>query len=334
LSFLLIRLCHVCYSSFQAIIKTENSKAWQILRISQSSRKSTTATYVERVNLALDHVRSHFHEPLRLQELAKVARISVFHFHRVFQAIVGETPADFVKRLRLEKALAEMSLPRTPSLTSIALGCGFASSSDFSRSFKQQFGVPPSVFDIKAWRSHHGEKLSEVVERTIGPLRLPPRNNPDQFKVKIRELPARTMAYIRVANPYEGDAVFRATQRLQAWAEQEGFADNQWLGYQWENSELTSLADCQYQVAVEAEGFKAKGEIGKFKFPPMLVAEITIRGGLDLELRALQWLYGAWLPRSNYVPDDHPTFESWIGRPFAHGAEYFELNIQLPVRRI
>jgi len=65
----------------------------------------------------------------------------------------------------------------------------------------------------------------------------------------------------------------------------------------------------------------------------MIVAQVEIRGGLDLELRALQWLFGTWLPQSGYVPDDHPCFGAWIGRPFAHGTEYFELQAQLPGRR-
>ncbi len=65
----------------------------------------------------------------------------------------------------------------------------------------------------------------------------------------------------------------------------------------------------------------------------MTVAQVDVRGGIDLELRALQWLFGAWLPRSGYVPDDHPCFEAWIGRPFSHGTDYFELRAQLPVRR-
>jgi AraC family transcriptional regulator len=65
----------------------------------------------------------------------------------------------------------------------------------------------------------------------------------------------------------------------------------------------------------------------------MMVAQVEIRGGIELELRALQWLYGTWLPRSGYVADDLPSFEAWIGRPFAHGMEHFEIHAQLPVRR-
>jgi AraC family transcriptional regulator len=127
--------------------------------------------------------------------------------------------------------------------------------------------------------------------------------------------------------------VTKAVERLLTWAQRHSLADGQWLGYQRENPEITALEDCQYHVAVVAERFTPKGEIGRFKFPPMIVAQIEIRGGLDLELRALQWLYGTWLPRSGYVPDDHPGFEAWIGRPFAHGTEHFELHVQLPIRQ-
>jgi AraC family transcriptional regulator len=297
---------------------------------------ATTATYLERVNRAIDHIVGHLDEPLRLRDISRAAMLSPFHFHRVFQALVGATPAEFVKRLRLDKALGLMARPRAPSLTSIALACGFASSSDFSRCFKQRFGVPPRAFDIKAWRQARGDELEATVRQGarrphLG--RLPPRHNPDKFTVRIRDMPARGVAYVRVARPYQGDAVLRAAQRLVAWAECHGLADGQWLGYQWDNPEITALEECRYYVAVEAGRFTSRGEVGRFKFPPMVVAQVEIRGGLDCELRALQWLYGAWLPRSGYVPDDHPCFEAWIGRPFAHGTEYFEIHVQLPIRR-
>jgi AraC family transcriptional regulator len=293
-------------------------------------------TYVQRVNLAIDYIVAHLAEPLPLRHLARVAMFSPFHFHRVFQTLVGSTPADFVQRLRLEKALAMLAHPRPPSLTAIALASGFSSSSDFSRCFKRRFGVPPSSFDLDAWRQKHAAELEAIVEQaTRGPHleRLPPRHNPDSFRVRIRELPARSVAYIRVDRPYQGDRAMKAVFRLLAWAQRSGLADGQWLGYQWDNPEITSLEDCRYYVAVEADRFTPRGEVGRHKFPPMTVAEVTIRGGLDLELRALQWLYGSWLPRSGFVPDDQPAFEAWMGRPFAHGTEYFELAAQLPIRR-
>jgi AraC family transcriptional regulator len=292
--------------------------------------------YVERVNLAIDHVVSHLEEPLRLEDVSRAALLSPFHFHRVFQSLVGVTLAEFVKRLRLEKALFMMAYARRPSLSTIALSCGFSSSSDFSRCFRQRFGVPPSAFEIKGWRNARRSELEATAPGTAEQLhvdKLPARNNPDAFRVRVRDLPARTVAYIRIRNPYRGDAVAKAAERLITWAERHALADGQWLGYQWDNPEIARLDDCQYHVAVEAERFTPKGEIGRFRFPPMVVAQVSVRGGLDLELRALQWLFGTWLPRSGYVPDDHPCFEAWVGRPFAHGTEHFELHAQLPVRQ-
>jgi len=195
---------------------------------------------------------------------------------------------------------------------------------------------PPSSFDIRAWRQARGDELEATVEQaTKLPHidRLRPRHNPDSFRVKIRDLPSRTVAYIRVDKPYQGNGVIKAVRNLVDWAERNGLADGQWLGYQWDNPEITSLEHCRYYVAVEAERFTPKGEVGRYRFPPMVVAQVAIRGGLDLELRALQWLYGSWLPRSGYVPDDYPCFEAWIGRPFAHGTEFFKLFVQLPIHR-
>lgn len=310
------------------------------MRISSKRSAATPAAYLERVNFAVDHIVSHLDRPVRLNRLAKIAMLSPFHFHRIFQAVIGETPADFAKRLRLEKALGLMARSRKVSLTSIAFACGFASSSDFSRSFKQRYGVSPRAFDIDGWRVAHAAKLRENEARGGRMVeKLPPRANPDEFRVRLRDLPARTVAYIRVDRPYQGDGVVRAMNRLIAWAEPHGLAESQWLGYQWDNPEVTALENCRYHVAVEIPSSRVRqlghprGEIGRFRFPAMTVAQVEIRGDIALELRALFWLYGSWLPRSGYVPDDHPGFESWIGRPFAHGSTYFEVHIQLPVRR-
>lgn len=281
----------------------------------------------------IDHIVADLTRPVSLTELAQLADLSPFHFHRVFQAMVGETPNEFVKRLRLERSLYLMSFGKRKSLTDIALDSGFSSSSDFTRSFKQRYGVAPSKFDVAAWRSEHHERIEAATAES--PFKLTeklPRNNPDHFRVRVREMPARTVAYIRVSNPYQGDAVVQAAKRLMSWAESQRIADNQWYGYQFESPQVTALELCHYCVAVELKSeIQAEGEVGVYHFPPMLVAEVVMKGGIDLEIRLLRWLYGSWLPRSKYVPADQPCFEAWLGKPFAHGFEHFELAIHLPI---
>lgn len=290
--------------------------------------------YVTRVNRAIDHVMRNLAEPLLLEDVARAAAFSPFHFHRIFRSLTGETLASFVKRARLERAVHLLSHRTGTSLTEIALACGFSSSSDFSRCFKEQYGVPPSVFDADAFRRPQREAM---IEASIPPeLRhrvrdLPDADNPDGFAVRLRELPARRVAYIRVTNGYAG-GVLAATRRLVDWAESRGLADGRWLGYQWDDPEVVPREKCRYDAGVEVPaGAHGDGEITIAEFEPMQVAELHIAGTIDLELRALQWLYFAWLPRSGFAPAHAPVFEAWSGRPFAHGTTHFDLRLHLPV---
>jgi AraC family transcriptional regulator len=291
--------------------------------------------YIERVNRAIDHVISNLARPLSLEEVSKAADFSPFHFHRVFKAILGETLNQFVKRQRLERALFLMSHARQRPLTDVALDCGFSSSSDFSRSFKQRYGLPPSQFDVDTFRNGRREEFERVFSSQYGSGRitsLPAGQNPDGFEVKLRHLPARRVAYIRVFEPYREGVVQAACERLLAWAIGRGLADGQWLGYMWDEPEIVALADCRYDVALVVDDIDPEGEIGRFDFPPMCVAEVVVSGDIALEARAIDWLYKTWLPLSGYVPDNQPAFEAWIGRPFAHGSEHFEIACQLPIK--
>ena len=315
-------------------------RAFQILLIDNRTAEDPKVDYAARVNRAIDHIVRNLADPLRLEDVAAAAHFSPFHFHRVFKSMMGATLAQFVKRQRLERALQVMSHGKGKPLTEIALECGFSSSSDFSRSFKQRYGVPPSVFDIQAWRDDRRGSSYASADRVAQvrlPDRLPPGENPDGFEVTLRDLPARRVAYIRVLDPYQGTGVVEAAERLMAWADQRGIADGQWLGYMWEDPEIVALPDCRYDVGVVVDGAfelgPANDEVGLYEFAPMRVAEISMRGDIELEMRLLDWLYGTWLPRSNYVPDDQPCFEAWHGRPFEHGFKHLELSAQLPVVR-
>ncbi|MFK7742000.1 MAG: GyrI-like domain-containing protein [Planctomycetota bacterium] len=318
----------------------------------------TSNNYVASINRAIDFVVQHLDRQLKLDDLAAVAHFSPFHFHRIFRSLVGETVNQFVKRLRLERAVRMLRHEPTRRLTEIALACGFGSSSDFSRCFKQRYGVPPSEFDPAAEEAARREEMLEAEKQdpicashddsdgvrdpvmTTHPhrlKRLPAGQNPDGFAVRMRERPARTVAYIRTLAPYREGAVTGAAERLVGWAEGHGLGDNPWYGYMWDDPDLVAADDCRYDVAVEIDAATAAGlpdrEVGCLAFPAMLLAEVPMAGSIECELRALDWLFATWLPQSGFVPTDQPCFEAWCGRPFAHGTEHFELAIQLPVAR-
>ncbi|HEY8206087.1 MAG TPA: AraC family transcriptional regulator [Myxococcaceae bacterium] len=289
-------------------------------------------SYLDRVNRAIDHVTRNLAEPLKLEDVAKVACFSPYHFHRVFRSVMGETLHDFIQRVRLERALHLLSHGGEPTLTDVALACGFGSSSNFSRSFKAHFGVAPRDFDLDALRQQRRGALMGTLPDGHRLARLPEGANPDGFAVRLRDLPARRVAYQRVFRPYEGERVLEATTRLLEWARARGLEGGQWLGYQWDDPEIVPLEQCRYDMGLEIpESAAVDDSVSETRFPPMKVAEVEIAGTVELELRAIDWLYTTWLPRSSFAPDHQPGFEAFNGQPFAHGTTHFELRVQLPV---
>ena len=104
----------------------------------------------------------------------------------------------------------------------------------------------------------------------------------------------------------------------------------------WDDPEIVPHEKCRYDVGLEVTDVTPCGEVGRIEFPAMQVAEVEVRGPIDLEMRALDWpLLLMFLPflSSGFVPTEQPGFEAWIGRPFAHGTTHFEIVLQLPVER-
>jgi len=94
---------------------------------------------------ALAYMRAHFHHEITNRHLASMSNMSLRAFERQFQAAFHLTPQKFLRKLRLR--IASRSLMSTDeTLSEIALRCGFADQSHFSREFRRQFGRTPREY--------------------------------------------------------------------------------------------------------------------------------------------------------------------------------------------
>jgi AraC family transcriptional regulator len=80
--------------------------------------------YTARINRVLDHVHENLDGDLSLRALARVARFSPHHFHRIFSALVGETCHQFVRRVRLERAAQKPDSYNRPTHLPVPRHCG------------------------------------------------------------------------------------------------------------------------------------------------------------------------------------------------------------------
>ena len=108
--------------------------------------RHTAMEYRKRVCQAMNFISRNLDRDLSLEEIAGAASFSMFHFHRIFKAVVGETVAGFTRRLRLEFAANRLLSNQHDDITTIAMDCGFSSSQNFAKAFRQHFGTTPSEY--------------------------------------------------------------------------------------------------------------------------------------------------------------------------------------------
>ena len=171
------------------------------MRHEDTIARKTAAEYKRRVCEAMNFISNNLDRDLSLQEIAEAASFSMFHFHRIFKAVVGETVAGFTRRLRLEAAANRLQSPRHDDITRIAIDCGFSSSQNFAKAFRQHFDMTPTEFR----NSKHGNADS----KRQNALSLGATYNPDtafevsanrerstQMNAEVREMPEYHVAYV------------------------------------------------------------------------------------------------------------------------------------------
>ncbi|MAT05393.1 MAG: AraC family transcriptional regulator [Acidimicrobiaceae bacterium] len=94
---------------------------------------------------ARDHLDRNFTSGVDLDEAARVARLSKFHFHRLFRSTYGVTPAAYLSQRRIERA---HDLLRTSNLTvtEVCVAVGFSSLGSFVTRFREVTGETPGAF--------------------------------------------------------------------------------------------------------------------------------------------------------------------------------------------
>src|SRR5690606_2655314 len=97
---------------------------------------------------ARDHADRHFAEPLDLAQLAAVARLSRFHFQRLFTATYGLSPAAYLSQRRIERA-QDLLRATNLTVTEVCHAVGFSSLGSFSTRFREVVGESPSAFEAR-----------------------------------------------------------------------------------------------------------------------------------------------------------------------------------------
>jgi AraC-like DNA-binding protein len=98
---------------------------------------------------ARERLRQVHERPLTIDDVAREAAMSPFHFIRQFHALFGDTPHQFRIQARLHRAKQLLALG-DQSITGVCMNVGFSSLGSFSDLFARRVGMPPSAYRLRA----------------------------------------------------------------------------------------------------------------------------------------------------------------------------------------
>ncbi len=280
--------------------------------------------YEYRIRRVIDFISTHPGEELTLERLAEEAGFSRFHFHRLFTAITGETPADFVLRARLELA-ANFLIKGNHPITRIAADFGFSSPSVFTRVFRQKFHCSPSEY----------RRQPPSGPYSTSPAALPTlRQDLELVPLPIRQLPDFHVIYCASTSGYELGKIHLAWDRLFRWAALRRLLSESTraLGISFDDPTITQPHRCRYYACYTVPaGIKGDAHIGTLDIPGGDYAIFHTHCRAEEIQPIYQNIYRDWLPASGYQPANSFPFEYYLSDYSTEVIRLYDMEICIPV---
>ncbi len=268
-----------------------------------------------RIHLVLDYVNENLQKNMSLRELAKVASVSEFHFHRLFQAYTGETLQEYIRRLRLEKAAIDLKYTKE-EVTKIALRAGYETSASFGKAYKKYF------------------KMSASEYRKENSILFPSSLDLKKMKAEIRKIAERKVVFARETGPYARSAM-RAWERLIPFCIKNSlFEENsQYIGVYYDDPTVTDPEKLRAEacVTLDKEVTPTDGLAVKV-IPAGKYAVFLHEGPYDKLIDTYQDIYGKWLPTTKEELRDMPSEELYLNEPSKVKPEELLTEICIPLK--
>lgn len=296
-------------------------------------KPATLEQYRERMLAVLIHIQKHLDEDPSLEELARVACFSPYHFHRIFRGMVGESVKEHIRRLRLERAAVQLKLTDRP-VTDIALEAGYEAHESFTRAFRALMGASPSGFRGAMGRPALAAAPSGVHYEEAGRCREfePMESGGKTMDVRIKSFDPMRVAFVRHVGPY--DQCGAAWEKLCSFLGRRGHLgpNARFYGLCHDDPDVTPPEKIRYDACVAVgESFEPQGEIGVQTIAGGDYAVATHYGPYAKLSESYAMLLGQWLPRSGRALRSAPSFELYVNDPNTTAPEDLVTQIHSPL---
>lgn len=294
-------------------------------------RPATAEDYYVRLKKALDLVLRRLDQPCSVEEVAAEAAFSRFHCQRMFRAMTGESIAQLVRRLRLQRAAYRLR-HESIDVIEIALDAGYGSEEAFSRAFRRACGLSPNRYRT-AWPPPAFSSPSARVRYYPGEGRveIDPPTGGTKMKVRIENFDDIEVARIRHVGVY--DEIGPCFERLFGWASSIGATPGRILTLSYDDPDEVAPESLRSDACIEiSTDTQPQPGISIYKIPAGRYAVYTHCGAYDGIPEAYRRLFGLWLPQSGEEIDERPCMEIYRNSPLDTAPSELLTDLCLPLQ--
>lgn len=223
--------------------------------------------YIIRINKAVEFINNNLHKNLNLSIVSQVSLYSPFYFHRLFTALNGETPNEFINRKKIEKSALELKQDVNISIIDIAIKYGYSSNSSYSKAFKKFYGVSPSNFKLST--NFHSKIDGNISKNGQKELLISSYvcniNNYKNWikmntKIEVKIMPKINIAYVTHVGAF--DKIGFAYGKLMKWAGPKGLIGGKTITVYHDDPNTTEINKVRQSACIELKSpIKTDGEV-------------------------------------------------------------------------
>ena len=271
----------------------------------------------ERMNAAIDYIEDNLAGEIDINEAADKAYCSSFHFQRMFSAVIGVSPAEYVRQRRLTLAARELS-SADARVIDVALKYGYNSPEAFTRAFRNLHGVTPTA-------AREIETKLSAYPRVSFHIELKGGNDMDY---RIVEKPAFDL--LGISREYSNEELHAqvASKFWAEWVVSEEYR-KLWALTGWKLGPVTEAPIMSAYVknkngtwdpVVNVMGIEKTEEMDPqgfnvFRIPAATYAEFNCT--LDTSSETNKRIYSEWFPSTGYEHDSKPDIEAYFQIPLS-----------------
>lgn len=286
--------------------------------------ETTLKTYHERINNILQFIDTHLGDQLNLESLAGLSFYSVFHFHRVMKAYLGESLGNYIQRTRLNASVQLLRYSNAP-ISDVAYKIGYETPAAFNKVFKKRFGISPGYL-----RSNPDYQIqfNKITKQKIDMKNL--TQSPD-----IRSIKDFKVIYVTAIGKYGDYNTENAWKTVCSFAGKNGLfnPDAQFIGISYDDPKFTEPDKCRYEACITVEkDIKPEGKIGFKIVAGGKYAVFKLVGSLTLLAPSYDYIFGEWVLQNNIDLGDKPSFEKYLTAPDKNNPDKNETEIWVPLK--